>query len=352
MERTAVVLGATGQIGPAVVRALAEDGWRVRAVSRGGRDEAWDPQWGVRTVRADRDDDAQLRAAVGSGCDALVDVVAYTARHGRQLRSLAALVGSAVIVSTSALYTDEEGRGFGTMMGPRGFGVFPEPIDEGRPVVAPAAEGYLEQKRAMETEALRAPEAGEAPLAATLLRVGMPHGPGGLKPAEWWFAKRALDGRPVRLLAHGGDTRFHPAHIRNIAEAARLAAGSAGRRVLNIGDPEVPTARRIAEAVDEALGVTSEIVGMPGPAEGMVGFHPYGVPNPFLLDLGAAERELGYKPVTGYLESLPETVDRMLAAVRDRDWRDVFPGLAHHPAGFSFFDYEAEDRWLAAHAAR
>jgi hypothetical protein len=69
-------------------------------------------------VRADRGDDAQLRVAVGSGCDALVEVVAHSARHGRQLPSLAGLVGSAVIVSTSALCAEEEGRGFSTMMGP------------------------------------------------------------------------------------------------------------------------------------------------------------------------------------------------------------------------------------------
>ncbi|ROV69319.1 NAD(P)-dependent oxidoreductase, partial [Streptomyces globisporus] len=37
------MLGATGQIGRAAVRALAADGWEVTAASRGGgRDEGWD----------------------------------------------------------------------------------------------------------------------------------------------------------------------------------------------------------------------------------------------------------------------------------------------------------------------
>lgn len=349
MSRTAVVVGATGQIGPAVVKALAEDGWRVRAVSRSGQDAGWSPDWDVETVHADRDDEAQLRSAIGPGAEVLVDVVAYTGRHGEQLRSLAGLVGSAVAISTSALYTDDEERGFGTMMGPRGFGVFPEPIEEGQRLVEAGEDNYLTQKRAMEVAATQAAHSSQSQLPVTLLRVGAPHGPRGKKPSEWWFVKRALDNRPVRLLAHQGLTRFHPAHTSNIAEAVRLAAHTPGTRALNIGDPEVPTARQIATAIDEILGVSSEIVGMPGPAEGMVGLHPYGVPNPFVLSLEAARREIGYKPLTGYRESLQTTVEWMLSAVRDQDWTEVFPALAHHPAGFSFFDYEAEDHWLAAH---
>ncbi len=35
MGGTAFVLGATGQIGRAATERLAEDGWRVRAASRG-----------------------------------------------------------------------------------------------------------------------------------------------------------------------------------------------------------------------------------------------------------------------------------------------------------------------------
>lgn len=39
MDRSAVVVGATGQIGTAVVERLVGAGWQVRAVSRGGARE-------------------------------------------------------------------------------------------------------------------------------------------------------------------------------------------------------------------------------------------------------------------------------------------------------------------------
>lgn len=54
------VLGATGQIGRAAVRALTADGWEVTAASHGGgRDEGWDA--GVRAVALDRDEEGRWR---------------------------------------------------------------------------------------------------------------------------------------------------------------------------------------------------------------------------------------------------------------------------------------------------
>ncbi|WP_461031283.1 NmrA/HSCARG family protein [Streptomyces mayteni] len=68
-DRTAVVLGATGQQGGAVVAALRADGWVVRAVVRdpsGQRAQALSTD-GVETVRGDLGDSDSLRAAF---CDA------------------------------------------------------------------------------------------------------------------------------------------------------------------------------------------------------------------------------------------------------------------------------------------
>jgi hypothetical protein len=43
--------------------------------------------------------------------------------------------------------------------------------------------------------------------------------------------------------------------------------------------------------------------------EGGLGGTPWSVAEPIVLDMTLAERELGYVPVTGYVESLPETVE-------------------------------------------
>lgn len=65
--------------------------------------------------------------------------------------------------------------------------------------------------------------------------------------------------------------------------------------------------------------------------------------------MSAAERDLGYRAVTGYAESLPENVAWLVERLGGRDWREAFPVLASTYDRFGdLFDYEAEDRWLAA----
>ncbi|WP_405782826.1 NAD-dependent epimerase/dehydratase family protein [Streptomyces sp. NBC_00859] len=337
-----VVLGATGQIGRAAVRALASDGWEVRAASRGaGRDEAWSDD--VRTVRVDRDSEGQLAAALGDGCDVLVDMVAYGEDHARQLTGLADRIGSAVVISSGAVYADAEGRSFDTQGDPEGFPRYPVPIPESQRTVEPGPATYGTRKIALERGLLAA--ARELPV--TLVRAGAVHGPHCRSPRELYFVKRALDGRPVRILAHGGRSRFHPAHVSNLAEMIRLAALRPGARVLNCGDPEAPTVAEISTAVDDAMGVRSELVLIDGPAT--VGDTPWSVDHPVVYDMSAAERELEYRPVTGYADSLPATVEWLTSRLRGRDWREAFPAMAKtYGPHLDLFDYTAEDAWLGS----
>ncbi len=168
----AVVLGATGQTGRVAVGALARGGWEVTAVSRSGeRDARW-PR-GVRVVRADREDDAALSAAVGAGCDVLVDMVAFTAAHARQLVALGGRVGSAVVISSVSVYEDDRGRNFDTQEEPDGFPRYPVPITEAQRTVPPGDTSYSTGKAALERELLAAGDR----LPVTLLRAGAIHGP-------------------------------------------------------------------------------------------------------------------------------------------------------------------------------
>ncbi|MBD0737095.1 NAD-dependent epimerase/dehydratase family protein [Streptomyces sp. CBMA29] len=347
MTGTAFVIGASGQIGRQAVRALAADGWEVTAASRGGgSDEGWPP--GVRTVRVDRSDSAALTAALGAGCDVLLDCVAYDGADARQLLSLSDRIGSAVVISTAAVYEDEAGRNFDTQAEPDGSPRFPLPIPETCATVAPGPSTYGTRKVELERTLL---EAGDR-LPSTLLRAGAVHGPHSPLPREIHFVKRALDGRPVRVLAYGGTSRFHPVHASNIAELVRLAAAKPGSRALNAGDPRVPTVAEISAAVDRALGVTSETVLVDGPPpEPTVGDTPWGMPYPMVLDMSAAERELDYRPVTSYEESLPGTVAWLAAELDTADWREVFPLPARLSEHGDWFDYAAEDRWLAGRGA-
>ncbi|MBR8640332.1 NAD-dependent epimerase/dehydratase family protein [Streptomyces tuirus] len=336
-----MVIGAGGQIGRPAVAALARDGWAVTAASRGGgRDEDWPEE--VRAERLDREDDAALGALIGDGCDLVVDIVAYGARHARQLTALADRIGSAVVVSTVSVYEDGKGRGFDTMSEPDGSPQYPVPVREDQPTVAPGDATYSTGKAALESELL---SAGDR-LPTTLLRAGAIHGPHSPLPRELYFVKRNLDGRRRRVLAFRGESRFHPSAARNIAELIRLAASRPGSRVLNACDPQAPTVSEIGAAVDEAMGVETETVLVDGPAPSpSVGSSPWSVKLPVVFDMGAAERELGYRPVVSYADSLPETVDWLTRRLSGQDWKEAFPALARvYP---DLFDYAAEDAWFA-----
>ncbi|MFE7463493.1 NAD-dependent epimerase/dehydratase family protein [Streptomyces sp. NPDC057499] len=338
------VLGATGQIGRVAVRTLVEDGWEVTAASLGGGgDERWDGA--VRTVALDRDADGALATALGEGCDLLVDMVAYHGGHARQLAALADRVGSAVVISSGAVYEDDRGRSFDTQSEPDGAPHYPVPIPESQRTLPPGGATYGTRKIQLERELLAAGDA----LPVTLLRAGAVHGPHCRSPRELYFVKRLLDGRKRRVLALGGRARFHPVHVSNLAELIRLAALRPGSRVLNAGDPSAPTVAEIGEAVDAVLGRSTETVLREGlPQEGFVGMTPWSGGHPIVYDMTAAGRELGYRPVTDYVDSLPETVDWLAARLADRDWRDAFPALLR-AYGEKLFDYAAEDAWLDAY---
>ncbi|MGW0761111.1 NAD-dependent epimerase/dehydratase family protein [Streptomyces sp. NPDC002814] len=337
-----MVLGATGQIGRPAVDALARDGWEVTAVSRGGgRDEDW-PE-GVRVARVDRADDAALAAVVGDGCDVLVDMVAYGTEHARQLISLAGRVGSAVVISSVSVYEDDKGRNFDTQGEPDGFPAYPVPLTEDQRTVRPGDASYSTRKAALERELLASGDR----LPTTLLRAGAIHGPHCQTPSELYFVKRNLDGRTRRILPFGGESRFHPASVHNIAELIRLAAARPGSRVLNAVDPDAPTVAEIAGAIDAVMGVETESVLVDGPPPApTVGDTPWSVPAPVVCAMSAAERELGYRPVVRYAETLPATVAWIERRLAGRDWREAYPKMFQSYG--DLFDYAAEDAWLEA----
>jgi nucleoside-diphosphate-sugar epimerase len=276
----------------------------------------------------------------------LLDCVAYDAGHARQLLGLADRIGSAVVISSVAVYEDERGRSFDTQDEPDGFPQYPDPVPESYGTVAPGEATYGTRKVALERELLAAGDR----LPTTLLRAGAIHGRHGPQLRELYFIKRALDKRPVRILAYNGESRFSPAATTNIAELVRLAARKPGSRTLNAVDPRTPTVAEIGAAIDAVLGHACETVLIEGepPADG-VGETPWSVPRPLVYGMAAAERELGYRAVTTYEDSLPDTVAWTLDALRERDWREVFPTTAriYGSAELNIFDYAAEDRWLA-----
>jgi nucleoside-diphosphate-sugar epimerase len=331
-----LVLGGVGLIGRAAVPALAAHGFDVTVVHRGTTAAPETVADVARVVHLDREDDVALRRAIGSGVDVLVDIVCMQPAHARQLQALGDLTGSLVVISSAAVYVDDDGR---ALVGDE-VARPPVPISEGQRRAVPGGETYAGRKTAIEDILL----AGDAP-PTTIVRPGAIYGPGDVAAREWYLVKRALDGRSRLVLGDRGESRFHQTASANLGELIRLAAEHPGRRALNAADAEAWTVRQTAAAVARVLGHTWEetLLDGPPPSE-QVGGTPWSVPHPLVLDMAAARRELGYADVVDHEAAVAAAVEWLVEATRGRDWREVLPRAATYYG--ELFDYEAEDAFL------
>ncbi|MDI5981124.1 NAD-dependent epimerase/dehydratase family protein [Amycolatopsis magusensis] len=323
----ALVLGGTGVIGRAVAGQLLADGWTVHVT---GRDEARVPSGlvdaGVRFSSVERDDEAGLREALGSGVDLLVDCLCFTAAHARSLIPLARHANSTVMMSSRAVYIDGDGNHVNSAVAPR----FDGPVTEQQPTVAPGSmpydspEGYGPNKVAAERTLL------DSGLPVTVLRPPRVHGPGASSPREWYFLKRALDRRPAVLLAGRGAD--HSSAAVNIGALVALVADRPGRRILNAADPDAPDVLSISRIIAAAAGHSWREVLLGDDAPAGLGRHPWHRVPPIVLDLSAAYA-LGYRPAGDYATTVQEELRWLMSS----------PPRAAGPADF---DYAAEDAYL------
>ncbi|MEX2211492.1 MAG: NAD(P)-dependent oxidoreductase [Gaiellaceae bacterium] len=311
--KSAFILGGTGQIGTATAKSLRDAGWEVTTAARNGGD-----------VRIDRKEGLDLPGEY----DALVDCIAFTADDGAQLLGLAGRVGSLVVVSSASVYADDDGWTLDEA-GDNGFPEFPDPIPETQRTIEPGDANYSTRKRALELALLE-----QDAVPATIVRPCAIHGPHSKSHVrEWYFVKRADDRRPFVLLAHNGDSRFHTTSTPNLAELIRLACEQPGSRAFNGGDPDPPTTAEISRTIAELTGHERIEYLLPDAPE--AARNPWAVPRPLVVSMEAAERELGYRPVTTYPEAVSDTVAWLL---------DERPPLDEYMA--TMFDYEAEDEFV------
>lgn len=343
MAKTALIIGGTGQIGWAAAERMRDEGWEVTI---GSRSEGPVPA-GVAGIPLDRDDTDHLMLEA-DGHDLVLDAVAFTPQHGAQLTRLAGRVGSLVVISTASVYLGANGTYLDIVTGDDDFPVFPEAVDESDPVVDNNEPTYSPLKAAMERVLLEAPD-----LPVSILRPQAIHGTRGAFLREWFFVKRALDRRPHVVLAYDGHSRFGSTATATIAELVRLCAQQPGRRVLNAADEPAPTVSEIGEAVFAHLGHEARFIGLPGEAVGDLGTSPWGVPRPFVLSMERAKRELGYQPLGRYPQLVAPAIDWIVdaaaqATARGQTWREAFPRMVERYGADAWFDYDAEDAFVAA----
>lgn len=338
----ALVVGGTGQIGLATARRLLGSGWDVDLTGRNpDRLPAEIAAAGARFLASDRRDPSALAAAFGSGAELLLDCACYTAADAELLLPLARAADSTVMISTKAVYVDDEGNHSNSERPPRYLG----PIHETQRTLPPGsrdyltAEGYGENKVAAERVLLD----DGAPV--TVLRPSKVHGAWSANPREWVFVKRVLDRRRAVVLANRGEGVEHTTAAANVAALVETVAAKPGRRILNSADPHAPSVLEISRAVASHLGHEWQEVLVDDDAAGRT---PWDAPHPIVLDTTAA-LELGYAPAGDYAATVVEELEWLVAAARGGESAGSVP--ADDDEFFArFLDYAAEDRYLAARA--
>lgn len=206
-----------------------------------------------------------LRNLLHEGADVVVDCVTYTADQARMLRPFRDDIGSLVLISSKAVYVDEQGHHSNSVEPP----VFPGPVTEEQATMTSSGidynspEGYGANKVAAEHVVI------DSGMAVSVLRPSRIHGVGAARPREWVFVKRVLDGRPHVLLARGGRGINHPTAAVNLAALVEFCASRPGTRILNCADPDAPDGLTISRIIAARLGTRgTRSIWMPAPPKG------------------------------------------------------------------------------------
>ena len=232
-ERLAVVFGGSGFVGRYVVRALASNGWRVRAACRrpdlAGHLQPMGRVGQIHAVQANvRYPDSVARAVVGA--HAVVNAVGILAASGRQTFQLVHVSGARAIaeaarkagverlVHISALGADRKSRS-----------------------------NYARSKAEGEAAVLE-----ELPN-AVILRPSIVFG-----PEDEFFNRFAAMARisPVLPLVGGGRTRFQPVFVGDFAAAVCAACEGKAKpgTIYEIGGPDVATFRQLLDRTQAWTG--------------------------------------------------------------------------------------------------
>jgi len=268
MERKlALVTGASGAVGPVLVRGLVARGYRVRAMAGRGMERSLFPA-GVEVTGGDICDDAVVRDAV-RGADVVFHLAArlHTFNPSEQLRPQYERTN----VDGTRLVMDEARRaGAGRVVFFSTIGVYGptgrEPVDERMPPSPDTI--YSETKLAAERVVLEAERDNGDGKLGLVLRLAAVYGP----RMKGNYARLVAALRRRRFIRVGAGENFRTlVYDVDVARAAMLAAEvpAAAGGVYNVSDGTLHSFGEIVDAICEALGQGPPRLGIPlGAARG------------------------------------------------------------------------------------
>jgi NADH dehydrogenase len=247
--RLAVVFGGGGFLGRHVVRALTKRGWRVRVACRRpdltGHLQPLGRVGQIQAVQANLRYPASVKAVL-QGADAVVNLVGILTQGGRQRFEAVHAFGARIVA--------REAREAGVQA-----------------LVHVSAIGADAQSPSLYS---RTKAAGEAAVRenfpdAVIVRPSILFG-----PEDDFFNRFAAMARisPMLPLIGGGQTRFQPVYVGDVAEAIvrALEDGSKAGQTFELGGPEVKTFRQLMEYICEQTGRTPILAPIPFPLANVI----------------------------------------------------------------------------------
>lgn len=333
MEKTALVIGGTGPTGPPIVHGLSERGYAVTILHSGKHevDEVGPDKF--EHIHASVHFEETLRDAVeGRNFDLVI------ATYGRLRLLPDALRGvtERLITVGGTIYETELSR---------------PAVEE-----SPRNLNHKIHVKIVETEDVLRQAHEDGIFSLTHLRYPNLYGPRQLAPREWSVIRRLRDGRRRLPILDAGLTLESRSYVFNAAHAVLLAVDnpdSAAGQFYSVVDEHTPSDADRVRAMAAVMGVDVELVSFP-PYAGRPAWY-WGVgrtldwgdgkPPPtghLLVDMAKAKSDLGYSDLVPFEEAIESTVNWYLDNPPE-------PGGEEEKQLGDPFDYEAEDRFLAAY---
>lgn len=329
-----LAIGATGFIGPHVVRLLTEQGHDVSILHRGETSSELPQE--VRHIFGDRDDLVGLKSKLERfRPDVVLDLIPYTEAQAKKvIETFRGLARRVVSVSSADVYRNYDGlRGKSTVPPDRAPLSEDAPLREtrfpyqGNGLPFAWADDY--DKILVETVVL-----GDPDLPGTVLRLPAVYGPGDKQHRLRPYLRPMDDGRSAILLSiEQAEWRWTRGYVKNVAAAIALVVADdrTADRIYNVGEEPTPTEREWIDRIGEVAGWTGKVVALPAkhlPEH----FHQ---PFDFRYDLASNTRCI--RDELGYVEPVP----RQKALEQTIEWERSQRDESGRP------DYAAEDAALA-----
>ncbi|MCY3412417.1 MAG: NAD-dependent epimerase/dehydratase family protein [Candidatus Heimdallarchaeota archaeon] len=294
-----LIIGGSRFIGKHVLQKLHSDGHEITVINRGSIDYKKYLPEGVIHIKANRDNEEEMKAAISDEFDICFDICAITKKHVTiLLNALEGKVRRHVHVSSGSVYDTEN--------------VLSIPLDEDHPFpeLNEDTHPYVLSKTEAELELFKAFKERSYPM--TIVRPTYVYGPDNYIYREAYFFDRVSRERPI-LLPENGEGYFDMVYVDDLADLI-IRVGFEDKIVIgeafNGSFEKMMSANMYLKTVEKILSKNSEVIYYSHDELKEIGWpedryiYPYMPTGAMNFSNRKAERLLGFTFVTDYHNGL------------------------------------------------